>query len=143
MKKVFTLILVSVFLLSLSLCVYAASTNYSFSSGTCYKSFKTSGSLTKSSSQTWSGYTVSVSSVSYSAGDNTKNYLIARPISADGTVLYSSAKTVQAGGSTAFTPNTSGSSANTVKFKIYNAYYSEQSDSTHNMVSRGSVSGTL
>lgn len=136
-KKIMTIIAVFVLVFAFATSALAANP-YSYSSSSCYKTFITSGSLTKSTSQTWTRFTVAVGSLTYTGTQF--SYLYARPQGTDGT-LYASKKTVSSGGSSNFTPNTSGSSANTVKVKIYNADYEENSIETNKMTTSGSVSG--
>lgn len=118
----------------------AATIYYGFDSGTCYRTFTTSGSLAKDSSKEWDKYTIHVETVSYTGTQF--NYLYARPVGADGSILGLQQK-AQLQRRTGFEPNAEGRIANTVKFKVYNADYEENSVQTNNMSSSGELMGML
>lgn len=68
-----------------------------------------------------------------------KNYHVARPMSASGT-LYSSSKNVYlGGGATPFTLNNGGTSASTINLKVYNAYYAENGNQSVKMEVHGKI----
>lgn len=118
----------------------AATIYYGFDSGTCYRTFTTSGSLAKDSSKEWDKYTIHVETVSYTGTQF--NYLYARPVGATGT-LYSEQLKAELQEYTRFAPNGSGRNAAIVKFKISNADYVENSVQTNKMSSSGELMGML
>lgn len=112
---------------------------YTFN-GQCLRTFTTSGSLTKPSANRWQQFMVQPGSLSY-AGSTEKDYAYARPVNSDDTVIFASMQKIYTGDTTYFYPNTTGMSANTVKFKIYNAHYEDDQDQNHRLTISGTVRG--
>lgn len=140
-KKMICIIVAFVLVFAFAASALAATTSYTYS-GSAYKNFITSGSLTKSSSESWSSYRVYLDEIDFTG--ELYAYIYARPQGTDET-LFSSKKKVYwpEDGPTDFTPNTSGTSANTVKFKIYNPNYEEDDVTNNRMTVSGSVRGYL
>lgn len=118
----------------------AATTYYEFE-GSCKKNFVTSGYLSKSTSQTWTQFSVYISRFVYT-GDYDFIYLYARPQGTDGTV-FATQYLVYHAATKNFTPNSSGSVANSVKMKIYNPAYQEYGNTSTTLTAKGNTQGVI
>lgn len=137
-KRKLMLSLVGVALLTIAISSFAASASYS--AGAIYKAYKF-GSYVKPANG--AEIIAKCTSLSYDGTISTsRNYHYGRPQDSTGDVLYASKKKVYKGnanGSTTFSLNADGQEATTFYFKVSNAHYVDEGNSTLKMTVAGTV----
>lgn len=136
-KKKMVLALTAVLVLSVAVGSFAA-TRSSFSfSGSCKKNFLTSGSILKTSSETWSLYHIYLTEI-----PEAYDYAYARPETSDGETCGTRFPIYpDDDDGTSYLPNSRGTTTNEIHARVYNPLYVDNSDSSTSIRIKGWMDG--